>query len=117
VPAKVLIFREFTVSRFEPIIKALFRNPVDGTDPDPAEFIPLQETINGFAADAQNILQILNSVATVSGGRFGLNGAHHGFVLLSVSVYEWGRTLKQHISAAGFVGCVPTDAPTRKKTG
>jgi hypothetical protein len=25
--------------------------------------------------------------------------------------------LKQHISAAGFVGCVPTDAPTRKKTG
>ncbi|MBQ6382642.1 MAG: hypothetical protein IJJ42_03460 [Clostridia bacterium] len=45
------------------------------------------------------------------------NGVHHGFVLLSVSVYEWGRTLKQHISAAGFVGCVPTDAPTRKKTG
>ena len=42
---------------------------------------------------------------------------YHGFVLLSVSVYEWGRTLKQHISAAGFVGCVPTDAPTRKKTG
>ncbi len=39
------------------------------------------------------------------------------FVLLSVSVYEWGRTLEQHISTAGFVGRVPTDAPTRKKTG
>ena len=45
------------------------------------------------------------------------NGAHHDFVLLSVSVYEWGRTLKQHISTAGFVGCVPTDAPTSEKSG
>ena len=26
-------------------------------------------------------------------------------------------TLKQHISTAGFVGRVPTDAPTREKTG
>ena len=31
--------------------------------------------------------------------------------------YEWGRTLKQHISTAGFVGCVPTDAPTSEKSG
>ncbi len=210
---KGLVFQKFAVSRFEPFIEALFRNPVDSTDPDPAEFIPFQETVNGFAADAQNILQILNSVATVSGGRSGLNGqiveiqivsllslqgtqrnipgdffqvffhfvvqdqfdirggiivyqvikfgsfvhvvsvgrfylvtvdqddiagdefrvnvtavhiisginnsngAHHGFVLLSASVCEWGRTLKQHISTAGFVGCVPTDAPTSEKSG
>jgi len=52
VPAKVLFFQKFTVSGFEPFIKALFRNPVDGADPDPTEFIPLQECINGFAADA-----------------------------------------------------------------
>ena len=68
-----LFFQKFTVSRFKPLVKALFRNPVDSTNSDPAEFIPLQEAINGFAAYAQDILQILNSVASVSGGRFGLN--------------------------------------------
>ena len=62
VPVNSLIFREITASGFEPIIKALFRNPVDGTDPDPAEFIPFQKAINGFAANTQDILQILNSV-------------------------------------------------------
>ncbi len=64
----------FAVSGFEPFIKALFRNPVDGTDLDPSEFISFQESINGFAADAQDILQILNGIAAVSGGRSGLNG-------------------------------------------
>ena len=49
---ELAIFRKFTVTGIEPIIKALFRNPVDGADPDPTEFIPLQECINGFAADA-----------------------------------------------------------------
>ena len=116
VPVQGLFFRKFTISGFKPFIKTLFRNPVNGADPDPTEFVPFQETVSGFAANTQYILQILNSVATVSRGRFGLNRAHHDFVLLSVSVYEWGRTLKQHNSTAGFVGCVPTDAPTRKKT-
>ena len=64
----------FIVSGFEPFIKALFWNPVNDTNSDPTEFIPFQETVNGFAADAQDILQILNSVAAISGGRFGLNG-------------------------------------------
>ena len=71
---KVLYLQKFALSGFEPFIKALFWNPVNGADPDPTEFIPFQETVNGFAADAQNILQILNGVAAVSGGRSGLNG-------------------------------------------
>ncbi len=73
VPVNSLIFREITAPGFEPFIKTLFRNPVDGADPDPAEFVPFQETVNGFAADAQDILQILNSVAAISGGRLRLN--------------------------------------------
>lgn len=68
-----LIFQKFTVSGFKPLVKALFRNSVDGTNPDPTEFIPFQETINGFAADAKDMLQILNCVAPVSRGWFGLN--------------------------------------------
>ena len=70
---KELIFKGIANSGFEPFVKALFRNPVNAADPDPAEFIPLQESIHGFAANAQDILKILNSVATISGGRFGLN--------------------------------------------
>ena len=73
-PAKILIFQHVIVSGFEPFIKALFWNPVNGTYPDPTEFVPFQEAVNGFAADAQDVLQILNSVATISGGRSGLNG-------------------------------------------
>lgn len=44
-----------------------------------------------------------------------------GLIMVSFSfqcrLYEWGRTLKQHISTAGFEGCVPTDAPTSEKSG
>ena len=52
----------FIVSGFEPFIKALFWNPVNGADPDPTEFIPFQETVNGFATNAKDILKILNSI-------------------------------------------------------
>ena len=41
----------------------------------------------------------------------------YNFVLLSVLALRMAGTLKQHISTAGFVGRVPTDAPTREKTG
>ena len=73
IAAKGLVFQKFAISGCEPFIKTAFRNPVDGTNPDPTEFFPFQETIYGFAANAQDILQILNSVASVSEGRVGLN--------------------------------------------
>ena len=90
-PAKGLIFQHIAVSGFEPFIKALFRNSVSGTDPDPSEFISLQEVVDRSPADTQDILQILNSVAAISGRRFGLNDQIieiHIAVLLSAQVSQ-----------------------------
>jgi hypothetical protein len=86
-----LIFQHIAVSGFEPFIKALFRDSVSGTDPDPPEFIPFQEVVNRSPADTQNILQILNSIAAISGRRFGLNDQIieiHIAVLLSAPVSQ-----------------------------
>ena len=72
---------------FSPEDDAAMIAAVNAADPDPTEFVPFQETVNGFAADARDILQILNSVAAISGGRFGLNGqiieSHFSYLLSS----------------------------------
>ena len=63
----------------------------------------------------KDILQILNSVAAVFRGRFGLNRAHHGFVLLSVSLLGMGENIETAYLSSRIRGLCPNRCPNQRE--